>query len=297
MESKVYIDPYPDTMKMLSLKRININGGKEESIVTPANIAKDMVAVSQEDVFVPKSKFLDICCKSGIFLTSIREKLMNSKAMIEAFPNDKERYEYITNNQLYGIAPNRQCHMFSIRAVYGTLNVDSPHILCFGDFDDYIKACLNDDHKILLDTMEKEFGQMKFDQIISNPPYNKGMDLDFINLGYELSKKYTVMITPAKWQTAAADQRVASKITYGQFREKIVPHMCHVCYYPNSLDVFDNVYQIDGITYFCISKSDNKHCVVTNKSKDLYDDKGKVNDILKKYENTEFIARNETKKH
>ena len=99
MENKVYIDPYPKTMKMLGLERINIGRGKETSITTPANIAKDMVAVIPDEVFIPESKFLDICCKSGIFLTSIRERLMNSPAMIEAKPDYKERYEYITNNQ------------------------------------------------------------------------------------------------------------------------------------------------------------------------------------------------------
>ena len=46
--------------------------------------------------------------------------------------------------------------------------------------------------------MKKEFGQMKFDVVIGNPPYNKGMDLDFVDLGYKISNKYTVMITPAK---------------------------------------------------------------------------------------------------
>ena len=44
---------------------------------------------------------------------------------------------------------------------------------------------------------------MKFDVVIGNPPYNKGMDLDFVDLGYKISNKYTVMITPAKWQTTA----------------------------------------------------------------------------------------------
>lgn len=110
MESKVYIDPYPKTMKMLGLERINFDCGNNTSIVTPANIAKDMVTLLPDEVFIPESKFLDICCKSGIFLTSIREKLMNSKAMIESYPDDKERYKYITNNQLYGIAPNGLSH-------------------------------------------------------------------------------------------------------------------------------------------------------------------------------------------
>ena len=62
------------------------------------------------------------------------------------------------------------------------------------------------------------------------------------------------MITPAKWQTAEANQRIDSQMSYGDFRKKIVPHMKEVVYYPNSLDVFEKVYQIDGITYFCIDK-------------------------------------------
>lgn len=94
---------------------------------------------------------------------------------------------------------------------------------------------------------------MKFDIVIGNPPYNKGADIDFVNLGYELSSKYCVMITPAKWQTAEANQRIASKMTYGEFREKLVPHMSYVCFYPNSQDVF-NVYQIDGISYYMLDK-------------------------------------------
>lgn len=265
MESKVYIDPYPKTMKMLGLERININCGNNTSIVTPANIAKDMVKILPDDVFIPESKFLDICCKSGIFLTSIRERLMNSKKMIESFPDDKERYKYITNNQLYGISPNGQCHMYSVRAVYGTVRVDNPHILCFGVFDQYKAACLNNNHKILIEEMKKEFGQMKFDVVIGNPPYNKGMDLDFVDLGFSICNKYCLMIVPAKWQTAEADQKVASKMTYGKFREKLVPHMSHVVFYPDTHDVF-LISQVDGITYFLLEKDIIiEQCIIENR--------------------------------
>lgn len=265
MENKVYIDPYPKTMKMLGLERINIDCGNNTSIVTPANIAKDMVALLPDEVFIPESKFLDICCKSGIFLTSIREKLMNSKAMIESFPDDKERYKYITNNQLFGIAPNGQCQMYSVRAVYGTLKVDNPHILCFGAFEQYKTACLNNNHKLLIDEMKKEFNTMKFDVVIGNPPYNKGMDLDFVDLGYKLSNKYTVMITPAKWQTAADDYSgCASKnINYKQFREMYVPHMSYVCFYPDALDIF-HISQVDGLTYFMLDKDIYNNAIVKN---------------------------------
>lgn len=269
MENKVYIDPYPKTMKMLGLERINIDCGNNTSIVTPANIAKDMVALLPDDVFIPESKFLDICCKSGIFLTSIREKLMNSKAMIEAIPDDKERYRYITDNQLYGIAPNGQCQMYSVRAVYGTLRVDNPHILCFGVFDQYKTACLNNNHKMLIDEMKKEFGQMKFDVVIGNPPYNRGLDVDFVFLGYTLCDKYTCMITPAKWQTAEASQGISSQHSYGEFRQVIVPCIKQVCFYPCCKDVFD-IYQTDGISYFLVDKNKKYDiALVSNKCNDI----------------------------
>lgn len=257
MESKVYIDPYPKTMKMLGLERINIDCGNNTSIVTPANIAKDMVALLPDEVFIPESKFLDICCKSGIFLTSIREKLMNSKTMIESFPDDKERYKYITNNQLYGIAPNGQCQMYSVRAIYGTLRVDNPHILCFGAFDQYRTVCLNNNHKMLIEEMKKEFGQMKFDVVIGNPPYNKDIYLDFVTLGHTLASKYDCWITPAKWQ---AKETLKDR----EFRNRIVPYIRSLIFYPSCSDIFE-IKIVDGITIYLADKEKHEKITIENK--------------------------------
>lgn len=105
---------------------------------------------------------------------------------------------------------------------------------------------------------------MQFDIVITNPPYNRGMDLDFVDLAYKLSSQYTVAITPAKWQTAAPDQRIASKISYGEFRKQYVPHMSQVVFYPQAMDVFD-IYQIDGITWYVMDKGIHEKCRVINK--------------------------------
>ena len=107
---------------------------------------------------------------------------------------------------------------------------------------------------------------MKFDVVIGNPPYNKGMDLDFVNLGYDLLTKCCCMITPAKWQTADANQRVSSKMTYGEFRKKLVTHMSHVVFCPDCSDIF-NIGQMDGITYFLIDKETHDECSVKNISR------------------------------
>lgn len=106
---------------------------------------------------------------------------------------------------------------------------------------------------------------MNFDVVIGNPPYNKGMDLDFVHLGCKLTNigstvenihnGLVAMITPAKWQTTADDYSgCASKtIDYKGFREKIVPHMSYVCFYPDALDIF-HISQVDGVTYYIIDK-------------------------------------------
>lgn len=123
--------------------------------------------------------------------------------------------------------------------------------------------------KTLRDLAEGVDKDMKFNVVIGNPPYNKGMDLDFVNLGFDLCTDYCVMITPAKWQTAADDYSgCASKtIDYKGFREQLVPHMSKVVFYPQSTELF-NIYQIDGITYFKLDKQ-NVHdkCTVVNKCK------------------------------
>jgi site-specific DNA-methyltransferase (adenine-specific) len=121
--------------------------------------------------------------------------------------------------------------------------------------DGYI-GIIKDTKERYKSTIERMFGaDMTFDVVIGNPPYNRGMDLDFVNMGFELSEKYCVMITPAKWQTAADDYSgCASKtIDYKGFRKKLVPHMRHVVFYPDCGDVF-NIGQADGITYYLIDK-------------------------------------------
>ncbi len=237
-----------------------VGTGKNSQIYTPPHIAQEMVDALPEDVWNRHTTFFDPICKSGIFLYYIYMKLMESADLIEAFPDEQARAEHILSKQIFGIAVTPLCQMMTIRAVYGYLAPDN-HIILLNDYQTIMR---NTDKRFLLETLQKEFGRMKFDVVIGNPPYNRGMDLDFVDLGYKLSNKYTCMITPAKWQTAEADQKIASKMSYGEFRKQIVPHMSHVCFYPDSRDVFD-IKQLDGITWFILNKSENSSMVVENK--------------------------------
>ena len=240
-----------------------VGEGKNSQIYTPPHIAEEMVNALPDDIWNKDTTFFDICCKSGIFLYYIYMKLMESPSMIADFPNETDRATHIVHKQLFGIAPNTFCKMFSTRTVYGYLEPDS-HIISLGD--NYNHVMQNPDRRFLLETLKKEFGTMKFDVVIGNPPYNRGMDLDFVNLGFERSNKYVCMITPAKWQTAEGEQKIASKTTnYKWFRDKLVPHISTVVFYPDSYDLFA-ISQADGITYYVIDKQcEVDKCHVVNK--------------------------------
>lgn len=237
-----------------------ISSGKQDQIFTPAHIAKEMVNALPKDIWNRHTTFFDPICKSGIFLYEIYQKLMESADLIEAFPDQTSRREHIINNQLFGIAVDLMCQMMSIRSVYGYLEPNS-HIILLNDYQTVMR---NADKRFLIETLQKEFGTMKFDVVIGNPPYNRGMDLDFVDLGYKLSNKYTCMITPAKWQTAEADQKIASKMTYGEFRKQLVPHMSKVVFYPDCNDIF-NIKIKNGISYFVLANQKVDKCLVVNK--------------------------------
>ena len=111
---------------------------------------------------------------------------------------------------------------------------------------------------------------MKFGVVIGNPPYNKGMDLDFIKLGHEISKDNCSMIVPAKWNSTSDNYHgCASKtIDYAGFRSYIVPFMKYICFYPNCKNVFD-ISQADGITFFLIDKDEHEEKIIENRNNEI----------------------------
>ena len=261
-------------------------------IVTPHKTVVDMVDLLPADVWNPETTFLDPACKGGEFLKEIYDRLMETESLKAIYPNDIVRSNHILSNQIFGISISE----VSKKRTTDSLNGFGYNIKIIPGYIDKIKGkCLGSKEdgteKTMFDIIKEEFNRMKFDVVIGNPPYNKGMDLDFVNLGFDLSSKYCCMITPAKWQTAEANQRVSSKMTYGEFRKKLVPHMSHVVFYPNSTDVFNAVYQIDGISYFILDKRIHDDCEVANIQNDIFRAKGKINDILMANEKELYISR------
>lgn len=219
-----------------------VGDGKNSQIYTPPHIAKEMVNTLPEDIWNKDTTFLDICCKSGIFLYKIYQKLMESPSMVESFPDETDRATHIIHKQLFGIAPSIFCQMFSTRTVYGYLDPDS-HIVSINEYELVMR---NADKTFLYKTLQKEFNMKKFGVVIGNPPYNNDAYLDFVDKGHKLADKYTMMITPAKWQAKGGAKNEA-------FRKNIMPYMEKIIYYPYTNDVFDVTSQ-GGISIIGITK-------------------------------------------
>ena len=250
------------TENILGMLSDRAGTGRDSQIYTPIPIAKDMVNILPEEVWNKDTTFLDPCCKSGVFLHEIYLKLMETPSMIQDFPDQAERRKHILQNQLYGISPNGMCQLMSTRTVYGTIQGEN-NIISFEN--NYLAVMQNTDKTFSYERLKKEFNTMKFDVVIGNPPYNKGMDLDFVDLGYKLSNKYVCVITPAKWKTADETQRIASVMSYGEFRQSYELHMRYICFYPDCKDVF-NIMQADGISWYLIDKLHTyDKCIIVNK--------------------------------
>lgn len=230
-------------------------------IFTPQNIVEDMINMLPDDFWTPDKKIIDIYTKSGRFLKEAFKRLYNSPYLADM--DIAKRKRHILTEQLFGLTDDFTCLLLSERMLYGYAQYGKKHIKMIKNMIPFVQS---QDHKFINNLLEKEFDTMKFDLVIGNPPYNKGMDLDFVDLGYKISDQYTVMITPAKWQTAEANQKVSSKnINYGQFRQMYVPHMKYVCFYPDCKDVF-NIMQADGISWYLIDKLHTyDKCTVVNK--------------------------------
>ncbi len=108
--------------------------------------------------------------------------------------NEEARSTHILNNQLYGVGMDDFCTAVSQRRLYGRMD-SNKNIKYIKNYSGLVKTGDVNCSEIL----KGVFRDVRFDVVIGNPHYNNGMDLDFVNIGFEVSNKYVVMIIPAKW--------------------------------------------------------------------------------------------------
>lgn len=223
-----------------------------------------MLDLLPESVWNSKTRFLDICCKSGNFLIEIYNRLDRILSSDDNFKDSVKRRKHILENQIYGICTDSFEEMMIKRRMLGDPFSDNENISTIAyvhpvsgaskQFKELAQLSKQKTLKkkeeqlgYLKDAIKEKFKRMDFDVVVGNPPYNNDMYLDFVMIGHELAKQFTLMINPAKWQAKGGGQN-------DLFRKTIVPYMSKIVYYPNSQDVFDIDCQ-GGVCYYLIDKS------------------------------------------
>lgn len=221
--------------------------GSTMQTFTPQWVVKDMIALLPDQVWNEHTTFLDISCKTGIFLVEIFKKLDEVLSKNPKYEDTATRRSHILNEQLYGLAlDDKECLWYSSRNVYGRIGAKNMKYLHAGGYS-YDQLVKNKKVEYMKALIQEEFGRNMFDVVVGNPPYNNDIYLDFVTLAKAIQTQNVCMITPAKWQAKGGPKNEA-------FRRDVFPFMDKIIYYPNAEDVFD-ITSIGGITIELLSKN------------------------------------------
>lgn len=245
-------------------------------------------------------KFLDPFTKSGVFLREITSRL--TKGLAEEIPSLEERVNHILTEQVYGIAITHLTSLLARRSVYCSKHANGRHSIAksFGsdagniwfertehtwsstkcEFCGAPKAILDRDSElenyaytfIHSDDMKTRMtelfgGNMQFDVIIGNPPYQmKGgaggsSDSSIYHLFVEQAKilepKYLSMVIPSRW--------LAGGRGLDEFRKEMLgsEHLRSLTDFQDSGDAFPGVQIKGGICYFLWDADHKGTCAVT----------------------------------
>ncbi len=248
-------------------------------------------------------KFLDPCTKSGVFLREITSRL--NKGLEKEIPNLQKRVDHILTKQVFGIAITRITSLLARRSVYCSRHAKGEHSITksFADDDGNIwfqriehtwgdtkcefcgapRAILDRDtdlenyaygfiHTDNINARLSEMfgGNMQFDVIIGNPPYQMkggaGGSSDssiyhlFVQQSLSLEPRFVSMVIPSRWMAGGRglDEFRAKMLTDG--------HLRYLTDFPDAGEAFPGVQIKGGVSYFLWDAGHNGPCNVTRVS-------------------------------
>lgn len=269
-----------------------------DEVFTSPELANRMLDLLPQELFQsPKTRFLDPCSKSGVFLREITKRLL--VGLEGQIPDLQERIDYVMTQQVFGIACTDLTAEMSRRTLYcskqangeysvstafhdgqGNLLYERCHHTwnaqgrcehCGASKGEYLRTENRETyaypfiHKSIKEIFHKD---MQFDVIIGNPPYQmsdggngasaKPIYNLFVEQSLKLKPSYLVMITPSRW--------FAGGKGLDDYRNKMLSdkHIKVLVDYANAKDCFPNNSIGGGVSYFLWDASWNGKCNVVN---------------------------------
>lgn len=231
---------------LTSIKRVETAMRKfgrmsDSEIVTPLNVADDVVKLLPENVF-SYGPVLDIASKQGEFAIALLK-----------------RYGKEVLDKIYSVCTSTLAYEFT-RKVYKLLSLPIDHI--FDTFTSYDLLRKNNKKYII----PQGIINMKFAAIIGNPPYqdrggsggtnDASIYQDFCQFSFDVNPRFTSMVIPSRWFTGGRENLV------GNFRQTMLTsnHTSKLIAFSNAKDLFPDAEIKGGCCYFIYSPTYRGEC-------------------------------------
>lgn len=278
-----------------------------DEVFTSPELANRMLDLLPQELFrSPKTRFLDPCSKSGVFLREIAKRLLIG--LEGQIPDLQERIDHVMTQQIFGIACTDLTAEMSRRTLYcskqangeysisnafhdgqgnllyercrHTWNVQGRCEHCGASKGEYLRTDSRETfaypfiHKSIKEIFHKD---MQFDVIIGNPPYqlNVGVEKEnyaiaiyhkFVQQAKKLNPRYLCMIIPARWYAGGRG--------LDDFRDEMLhDRSIRVIHdFPESIDCFPGVEIQGGVCFFIWNRDNKGDCEIITHNANISDE-------------------------
>ena len=264
-----------------------------DEVFTSPELANRMLDLLPQELFrSSKTRFLDPCSKSGVFLREIAKRLL--AGLEEQIPDLQQRIDHIMTQQVFGIACTDLTAEMSRRTLYCTKQANGEYSVatCFNDAQgnlrymrcqhtwengkckhcganraqyDRVETIESYAYPFIHKSIKEIFKRdMQFDVIIGNPPYqldDGGAQASaspiyqlFVQQSLKLNPRYLSMIIPARWYGGGKG--------LDDFRKEMIENRnIRVLHdFLNAADCFPGVEIKGGVCYFLWNRDQSGKC-------------------------------------